>query len=305
MMDSAVLPIVEQRLAESAGDSRRLLHGRGRLFKGYEQLSIDCYHPVIVITQFADLPDADIAALAEELWVIGQPHGIQAVALQKRQLRDAPVQCLCGQMPPKLVARENGLEFAVQLGGRQNLGFFLDMAVARGWLAERAGGRSVLNLFAYTCAFSVVASAAGAAQVVNLDMSAAALRQGQQNHQRNGLRSGARFLSQDLFRSWSRLRKTAPYDIVIVDPPSRQPGSFVAEADYARVIRKLPALCNEGADLLLCLNSPHLETAFLLELVASTAPELKLQKRLPNPVEFADINEELSLKVFHYSLLSK
>jgi 23S rRNA (cytosine1962-C5)-methyltransferase len=263
-------------------------------------LSIDYFHPVLLITLFASADEQWLQSLCEEIRALVQPRDISAIAVQERHRDGAPLRVIWGELPHKLTALEDGLRYGIQLGGRQNLGFFLDMAVARQWLAERAVGQRVLNLFSYTCAFSVVARAAGAQQVVNLDMSASALRQGQQNHQRNGILDGSRYLSHDLFRSWGKLRRLAPFDVLVVDPPSRQPGSFIAEKDYRRVIAKLPGLCADGAELLLCLNSPHLESAFLRELVAAHAPDLEFQQRLPNPPQFADENPEFSLKVLSY-----
>jgi 23S rRNA (cytosine1962-C5)-methyltransferase len=103
-----------------------------------------------------------------------------------------------------------------------------------------------------------------------------------------------------VFRSWGKLRRLAPFDVLIVDPPSRQPGSFVAEKDYPRLLSKIPSLCSPEAEVLLCLNSPHLGVAFLTEAVARHAPELDFVERLPNVPQFPDENNDLSLKVLRY-----
>jgi len=302
---SVVLEQLQTNLQRAKGDACRLFHGRGRTFAGYEHLSIDYFHPVVLITLFADVEADWLQGLCEKIRLRVQPEGVTAIAVQERHRDGAPLRTIWGELPHKLTALEDGLRYAIQLGGRQNLGFFLDMAVARRWLAERAAGKRVLNLFSYTCAFSVVARAAGAQQVVNLDMSAAALRQGQQNHQRNGILDGAQFLSHDLFKSWGKLRRLAPFELIVVDPPSRQPGSFVADRDYGRVLQKLPALCAPGAELLICLNSPHLETGFLRDLVAEQAAQFELQERLLNPPGFVDENPELSLKVLAYRCMGQ
>jgi 23S rRNA (cytosine1962-C5)-methyltransferase len=238
--------------------------------------------------------------LADRVWEWGAGHGVEAIAVQIRHGGEAGLELLRGELPRKPVAVEQGLQFALQLGGRQNIGFFLDMAAARRWLAENAAGKRVLNLFAYTCAFSVVARAHGAARVVNLDMSSAALRLGQQNHQRNGLNGGVSYLAHNLFRSWSKLRRAGPFDLLVVDPPSRQPGSFVAETDYRRVIAKLPELCAGDADLLLCLNSPHLGPDFLCNLAREANSGLEYVERLPNPAQFPDRSRDQSLKVLRF-----
>jgi 23S rRNA (cytosine1962-C5)-methyltransferase len=284
--------------AVDGSDARRLFHGRGRCHAGLEHVSIDWFQPALLVTLFSPEPELDELVALLRGW--GEPLGVEGIAVQRRDLDGAPLATAWGVLPRKPVAVENGLRFGIQLGGRQNPGFFLDMAQARRWLENVVAGRSVLNLFAYTCAFSVVARRAGASRVVNLDMSAAALRQGQQNHQRNSLPGDVRYLPHDLFRSWARLGRDGPYDVVIVDPPSRQPGSFVAERDYPRVVRRLPGLCAEGADVLLCLNSPHLGPGFLLEMAQSEAPGLAFVERLPNPAAFRDVDEEASLKVLHF-----
>ena len=160
----------------------------------------------------------------------------------------------------------------------------------------------MLNLFAYTCAFSVVALQAGAKQVVNVDMSHGALAIGQQNHPLNGLSTGASFLAHDIFKTWGKITRSGPYDLVIVDPPSYQKGSFVATKDYARLMRRLPELLAPGGHALLCLNAPELGLAFLQDQMQALAPELNFVQRIANPAVFADISPERSLKVLAYQL---
>jgi 23S rRNA (cytosine1962-C5)-methyltransferase len=181
-----------------------------------------------------------------------------------------------------------------------NHGLFLDMASGRQWVRERMlarPGARVLNLFAYTCAFSVVALQAGASQVVNVDMAGGALNIGKQNHALNGLGQGASFLPHDIFASWGKIGRNGPYDLVIVDPPAHQKGSFVAEKDYVRIMRRLPDLLASGGHAMLCLNSPKLDTGFLRDLMQEAAPGLRFAGRLPNPPAFEDATPERALKV--------
>ncbi len=103
-------------------------------------------------------------------------------------------------------------------------------------------GLKVLNLFAYTCAFSVVALQGGAKQVVNVDMSHGAMATGQQNHQLNGITTGRQLFGARHLQQLGQDHPQRPYGLVIVDPPSYQKGSFVATKDYARLMRRLPDL---------------------------------------------------------------
>ena len=131
-------------------------------------------------------------------------------------------------------------------------------------------------------------------------MSRGALAAGQQNHRLNGIASGASFLAHDIFSSWGKLTRSGPYDLVIVDPPSYQKGSFVAIKDYPRLMRRLPDLLAPGGQALLCLNAPELGPAFLDDAMREQAPGLQRVGRLPNPPVFADRDEARSLKVIVY-----
>ena len=65
-------------------------------------------------------------------------------------------------------------------------------------------------------------------------------------------------------------------------------------------MRRLPALLRPGGHVLLCLNAPELNTAFLKDQMADIAPELEFVERVANPAVFADVDEERSLKVLVY-----
>jgi 23S rRNA (cytosine1962-C5)-methyltransferase len=133
--------------------------------------------------------------------------------------------------------------------------------------------------------------------VVNVDMSHGAMAIGQQNHQLNGITTGASFLAHDIFSSWGKITRSGPYGLVIVDPPSYQKGSFVATKDYARLMRRLPDLLAPGGHALLCLNAPELGVDFLQSQMQELAPELQFVERVANPAVFADVDEGRALKV--------
>ncbi|WP_165840010.1 class I SAM-dependent methyltransferase [Motiliproteus coralliicola] len=277
----------------------RLFHGRGHCFDGLEHLNIDWLPPVMLITLYQAESNERLQPLVDK----AQVKGVGRVAVQHRYQRGGPIDWLLGEPLTELVVTEQGLKYGLQLGRSQNHGLFLDMANGRQWLRQRAQGARVLNLFAYTCGFSVAAVAGGAQTVVNLDMSKGALKRGQQNHQLNDhdLR-GVRFLPHELFRSWGKLRKSGPYDRVVIDPPSFQRGSFVASEDYQRVLRRLPELLLPEAELLVCLNDPTIAPGFLIELMQQHCPKATYVERLANPDSFPEQDPNRALKVlrFHY-----
>jgi 23S rRNA (cytosine1962-C5)-methyltransferase len=216
---------------------------------------------------------------------------------QCRHESQTETRLMAGAVPEPHVVSERGARYLVHVLKGQNHGLFLDMAEGRRWVRAHAQGHKVLNLFAYTCAFSVAALQGGAKEVVNLDMAQPALTTGQQNHQLNGILSGAKFLAHDLFSTWGKVNRMGPYGLVIADPPSYQKGSFVATKDYARLIRRLPNLLRPGGHALLCLNAPEIPEQFLRDLLAAEAPELEVLQRLPNPAVYADVSSDRSLKV--------
>ena len=287
-------------------DAGRVFHGRGGLYPGCEHWTLDAFPPVWVVTSFLPVTDAELATLhaaLSERWAQLTPEAPLNWVFQYRFEARAETRLMAGSVPEPHVVTENGTHFRVHLLKGLNHGFFLDMAEGRRWVREHAAARpglKVLNLFAYSCAFSVVALQAGAGQVINMDMSDGALAIGKRNHLLNGLTLGARFLPHDIFSSWGKIGRDGPYDLIILDPPSYQKGSFIAEKDYARLMRRLPDLLAPGGHALLCLNSPKLGVAFLQDQMQALAPQLRFEQRVPNPPEFADVSSERSLKVLVY-----
>ncbi len=280
----------------------RLFHGRGQCFPGFEYFTVDYFSPVLWVVLYREPEPAFWMAFCESLKSVAARCGekVTAVAVQHRYNREAELELLYGELPAEPLALEGELRFKLQFGGRQNIGYFMDMLPARQWLLARAGGKRILNLFSYTCAFSVAAMKAGAESVVNVDMSKSALRTGRENHLLNGVDGDVSYLAHDIFRSWGRIKKLGPYDIVICDPPSRQAGSFEVRKDYPRLLRKMPELLLEGGELLACLNAPYLDASFLQEMVAEQWPQGECIARLLGREDFPERDHEAALKVLHY-----
>jgi 23S rRNA (cytosine1962-C5)-methyltransferase len=205
-------------------------------------------------------------------------------------------------VPEELVVQEAGLNYLVQPLRNQNVGLFLDMAPTRDWLRHAAEGRRVLNLFAFTCAFSVAAIEGGAVGVVNNDMSRPSLDWGLRNHELNGhdLRK-VRMLPHNVFKSWSKIRDPGPYDIIIIDPPTNQRGSFNAEKQYGLILKRLPELSKAGTAIIACLNSPFLNADFLPGQMARWCPRASLAEPMPVSEDFPDRFPDRGLKIYRYA----
>lgn len=283
-------------LADPPVETRRLFHGRGRCWAGLEQLTVDWLQGVVLVALFKETED--LQALKQTLLQIDwASHGVRTVALQHRYLPQSTTEWLVGDAIDELTITEGGLRYLIDLGKKQNSGLFLDMRYGRNWVREQAAGQRVLNLFAYTCGFSVAAIEGGADHVVNLDMARGALSRGRDNHRLNGHDlSKVTFLGHDLFKSWAKVTQSGPYDLVIIDPPSFQKGSFMLTKDYQRVLRRLPDLLTAHGSVLACMNDPAFGEDFLIDGVTREAPGLRFVQRLENPPEFPDIDAQSGLK---------
>lgn len=298
---------LEEQLVNPPNELRRLFHGRGQCFEGLEQITIDWLQGQLVIALFKEQSEGFVQELEDRLRALAEMDAWNqakgtAILLQHRYQELAPTQVIWGEENTFPVIEENGLKYQLELKKNQNMGIFLDMRYGRKWVQENSDGKSVLNLFAYTCGFSVAAIAGGATQVVNLDMAKGPLSRGRDNHRLNEHDlSKVKFLGHDIFKSWGKIKKLGQYDLIIIDPPSFQKGSFALTKDYQKILRRLPSLLSETGEVLACVNSPAVSTDFLIDGMAEEAPELKFVERLDNPPEFADINPESSLKVMRFT----
>lgn len=287
-----------------SNQAERLFHGRGHAYPGFEHICIDWFSPVILITAYKAIDEALLKQLTQ--FFSGSGGLVKSIQLQQRYLPQSPVTLLQGDLIEDLILEENGLKFNARLGRSQNHGLFLDMAEGRDWVRSHSQNKSVLNLFAYTCAFSVAAHAGGSRKILNLDMSKAALRRGRENHLLNKQDpSIVQFEAVDLFKSFGRVKKHGPYDLIICDPPAFQKGSVNIERDYKKIIRRLPEYAADQAEVVLCLNSPDLDDNFLTETVAEHCPECEFIQTINAPAVFKEAMQGKGLKIQVYRFNAK
>lgn len=300
-IESAPSQTCQKFFANTQPEPRRVFHGRGQRYPGYEHLCIDWYPPVLLLSLYKETSDLD--KFVESVLSSDQHQQIEAVIVQKRYEAGAPAECVHGDCAEQITVVENGLKFEVHPGRRQNAGLFMDMRLVRQWLVEHSAQRNVLNLFAYTCSLSVAALAGGARSVTSVDISKTSMLWGMRNHELNHQsRDLIKPIPHNLFTSWGRIKQFGRYDLVIIDPPTRQRGSFDAEKNYAAVVKRLRSLCNSGADVIACLNSPFLDTQWLLDLFAQQSPQAQFEERLPIAPEYQDHDPERGLKICRFTM---
>lgn len=131
---------------------------------------------------------------------------------------------LAGDEPPALVEiREGAVRFAVDVREGHKTGFYLDQRAARAAVARAAAGREVLNCFAYTGGFGLAAAAAGATRVVQVDVSAPALRLARDNAARTfgeAAPCAIDYVEADVFAYLRQCRDAnRSFDMIVLDPP--------------------------------------------------------------------------------------
>ena len=288
-----------QLLGQAAPEPRRLFHGRGHMFDGLEHINVDWYPPVLLITGYSDIEAID--ELLKLILGADKSGQINSVVYQKRSSKGADSECIWGEPIETTVVEEHGVKYEVQPGVRQNAGLFLDMRPLRRWLLDYSAGKNLLNLFSYTCSLSVAALHGGARQVVSVDMSKPSINWGKRNHELNqhDPRS-VKSIPHNLFKSWGRIQQFGPYDKIIIDPPTRQVGSFDAEKDYPAILKKLNRLYAPGADIIATVNSPYLGMDYLPNLMQRYQPKVRLLGEFPASEEFEDRYPERALKIYHF-----
>ncbi len=234
---------------------------------GFEGIAIDVYGDWLVLHVFDDLwlPQCDM--LARELHALTTCRGIYVKRhpKQKNELdadaiatlaEDRPV--LGDPAPDPLRIVEHGVPLFVRLGDGLRTGLFLDQRDNRLRVRELARDKRVLNLFAYTCGFSVAAVVGGAREVLSVDASQLVMSRSQASFDELHANDRHQTLVGDCFEILRALaQRPERFDLVIVDPPSYAStvgGRFRLRRDFAQLVADAIAVCAPDATLLCCTN---------------------------------------------------
>ena len=176
-----------------------------------------------------------------------------------------------------IAIREGDLSFLIRPYDGFSTGLFLEHRDNRARIRSMAEGRTVLNLFAYTCGFSIAAVAGGAEEVTSVDLSARYLEWGRQNFSANNLEAeGHRFIRDDALKFYERARRQErDYDLIVIDPPTfariKKPKSvFVLAEQIDDVVGGAVDRLRAGGTILFATNDRRL-TRKVVEAVFHTA----------------------------------
>lgn len=188
------------------------------------QLIIDKFNDYFVLQTLALGIDVWKPAIVKALETIFDPKGIyERNDVPVRELEGLPQQkgFLSSPFDTKIVLSENGLKFHVDIENGQKTGYFLDQQDNRRAIQHIVKGADVLGAFTYTGTFEIHAAHYGAASVLGLDISAAAVEQATANAKLNGLENTCRFETANAFDTLKQWTKEGrQYDVVMLDPPA-------------------------------------------------------------------------------------
>ena len=172
-----------------------------------------------------------------------------------------------GQEAPEFfTVLENGVLYQVFMNDGLMTGIFLDQHEVRGSLVDGlAMGKSLLNMFSYTAAFSVAAAMGGASQTTSVDLAKRSRELSQAHFQANGISTDDhRFIIMDVFEYFKYAkRKGLTYDVIVLDPPSfarNKKQTFSVAKDYHKLISKSLEILNPGGIIIASTNAANVSS---------------------------------------------
>ena len=169
-----------------------------------------------------------------------------------------------GQEAPEFfTVLENGVLYQVFMNDGLMTGIFLDQHEVRGSLVDGlAMGKSLLNMFSYTAAFSVAAAMGGASQTTSVDLAKRSRELSQAHFQANGISTdNHRFIVMDVFEYFKYAkRKGLTYDVIVLDPPSfarNKKQTFSVAKDYHKLISQSLEILNLGGIIIASTNAAN------------------------------------------------
>lgn len=270
-------PLLEE-LHQQDTDCYRLFHGSQ---EGAAGLTIDRYGPQLMVQSFHQPVDAPSLQIIQDAACefLGPP--LQFVYNDRSQSNSRIDRSAAGHQPDDAaledqIGHEWGLRYRVRArhSGQDPL-LFLDLRNARGWVKRHSAGKSVLNLFSYTCGVGLCAAAGGAAEVWNVDFAERNLAVGRENGKLNPSLLPMHFVHSDYFPAIRQLAglpvsarrgRTLPayprlaqrqFDLVLLDPPAWARSAFGTVdllRDYQSLLKPALLATAEGGVLICCNN---------------------------------------------------
>ncbi len=204
-----------------------------------------------------------------------------------------------GEFP--LIVKENGIRFAVYLNDGAMVGVFLDQRDVRKTIRDKyAKGKTVLNMFSYTGAFSVAAALGGAAKTTSVDLANRSLAKTIEQFSVNGIDHEAQdIIVEDVFKYFKyAVKKNMTFDLVVLDPPSfakSKKHTFSAAKDYKDLLKEAIALTKPNGVIVASTNASNFDMkkfhSFIEKAFNEKGERYKMMEQFALPSDFKTIKE--------------
>ena len=199
------------------------------------------------------------------------------------------------EAPDFFTVLENGVLYQVFMKDGLMTGIFLDQHEVRGSLVDGlAMGKSLLNMFSYTAAFSVAAAMGGASQTTSVDLAKRSRELSQAHFQANGISTDEhRFVVMDVFEYFKYAkRKGLTYDVIVLDPPSfarNKKQTFSVAKDYHKLISQSLEILNPGGIIIASTNAANVSRQKFTEQIDKgfAGRSYKILNKYGLPADFA------------------
>lgn len=276
---------------------------------GFGGLSIDLYNDFAVFSWYNDyvyaIKDTILAAFRKVY-----PEILGAYEKIRFKGVDWESAHLYGQEAPEtFTILENGVAYQVFLNDGLMTGIFLDQHEVRGSLVDGlAAGKSLLNMFSYTAAFSVAAAMGGARQTVSVDLAKRSRELSEAHFLANGLSMEPhKLVVMDVFAYFKYAKRQGlNFDVIVLDPPSfarNKKQTFSVAKDYHKLLAQSLEILSPGGIIIASTNASNVSPSrFKKEIekgLAGVHYDYLASHRLPSDFVY-NKNDESSnyLKVF-------
>lgn len=295
----------------------RVFNGEG---DGVGGLSIDYYDGFYVLTWYSigiyELKDTILEAFKNSVEYKGvyQKKRFDGKGMYKDDADDF----VCGEKPPKpLIVKENGENFAVYLDDGPMVGVFLDQRDVRKTIRDKyAKGKTLLNTFSYTGAFSVFAACGGALKTTSVDLANRSRSKTQEQFEVNDIDLDKQdIVVDDIFNYYKfAIKKKISFDMVVLDPPSfarSKKRTFSAAKNYVELLEDAIAITNKNGVIVASTNCANFGIMtfkdFISKAFKNSNKKYKIEETffLPKDFKVCDTFQESSyLKVVFIRKLS-
>ncbi len=204
---------------------------------------------------------------------------------------------ICGdEAQAPILVKENGINFAIYLDDGAMVGLFLDQRDVRKTIRDKyAKGKSILNTFSYTGAFSVAAALGGSTKTTSVDLAKRSLKKTSQQFEVNNIDSNCQdIIVEDVFNYFKyALKKKLLFDLVVLDPPSfarSKKRTFSASKDYVNLLKEAIQITKKGGIIVASTNSANFNMMTFSDFIAKAFKELngkyEIKERFSLPKDF-------------------